>query len=167
MVYSNRLNMNTLLFFIFITLLNIITATIKTVVIVKSGPVLAGLISTINATINAVSTLTIARQEDPVIVIAVTLIANAVAVPTTKFILNKLEKDKLWVYDATIRTTQEKIEEFRSYLKDMQGIHSTWTAISEDHLYSMKIFVYTKNESRIVKSQLSQLNAKYHIIEPR
>lgn len=158
--------METLLFFIIITLLNIITATIKTVAMVKSGPFMAGLISTINATINAVSTLAISKQQDPIVVIVVVLLANAIAVPGTKMILDKLEKDKLWVYNATIRTSQQRIEELRSYLKDMQGIHCTWTTIADNHLYDMKIFVYTKNESRIVKKQLDMLDAKYHIIEP-
>ena len=159
--------MNSLGFFVIITLLNIVTSVMKTVAMVKSGPFMAGTISTVNATINAVSTLVISKQQNTVTVILVVLIANAVAVPGTKFLLQKFEKDKMWVYNATIKATEDQILGLRYLLKNTKGIHCVWTTIVENNMYDVKIFVYTKEESRIVKNQLDGLHAKYYIIEPR
>ena len=88
--------------FVIIQLLTVITSTVKSIATVKSSPTVAGIINAVAYTFNAVVVKLITSQGIYVVLL-VTFLSNLIGVPLGKVIMNKLEKERLWVYNATIK----------------------------------------------------------------
>ena len=155
--------MRTLVLFAVCQVINVIFSTFKYVLTVKAKPSVAAFANALSYTINAIVTYLLVTQE-PLFIIIITFTSNIIGVPVGRLILDKFEKEKLWVYNATIKVTKDKAARIRSTLKDYCNIHSTFEEIAEDEIYSMKFFAYSKNDSEIVKAVLDKYKAKYYII---
>lgn len=145
---------------------NVIVSTLKVVLTVKASAWVAAFANSVSYTINAVVTYLLVSQ-DPMIIIVVTFASNFIGVPLGRMLIDKFEKEKLWVYNATVRITEDRAAGLRSTLKEYFDIHSTFEEISYDELYSMKFFAYNKEASKVIKDTLDRYNAKYYIVEPR
>jgi len=151
--------------FILITILNIVSGTIKTRATVKAKPMVAGIISACNYTINAIAVKAVS-DADMANIILVTFIANIICVPVTKWFLDIIRKERLWVFDITIKCSQEEIDCIRDQLKTLD-IGSVYEVAVLDKIYTMKAFCDTKKQSAFAKKILRNYVANYYIIEPR
>lgn len=151
-----------LILFSIAQVLNVITSTIKYVATVKSKPSVAAIVNALSYTIGNIVTILLVKQ-DVYFAIVITFISNLVGVPLGRLIVDKLTKDRLFIFTATAKTQLDKILELKEYLKDF-GIQSTWQEITED-LYRVDIYSNSKAQSDIIRDRLSELNCKYHIIE--
>lgn len=154
-----------IIIFILVQLFTVITSTIKSIATVKSSPTMAGIINAIAYTFNAVVVKLITGQNMYVVLI-VTFLSNLIGVPLGKIIMQKFEKEKLWVYQVTIRCEEKSISYIKNKLKEAHDIGSVYQEIIPNELYEMKIYACSKESSKIVKKILQLYDAKYFIIQP-
>lgn len=154
-----------IIIFILVQLFTVITSTVKSIATVKSSPTVAGIINAVAYTFNAVVVKLITGQEMYVVLI-VTFLSNLIGVPLGKIIMDKVEKEKLWVYQVTIRCEEKSITYIKTKLKQSHDIGSVYQEIIPDELYEMKIYACSKESSKIVKKILQLYDAKYFIIQP-
>lgn len=154
-----------IIIFILVQLFTVITSTIKSIATVKSSPTVAGIVNAVAYTFNAVVVKLITGQEMYVVLI-VTFLSNLIGVPLGKIIMDKVEKEKLWVYQVTIRCEEKSITYIKTKLKQSHDIGSVYQEIIPDELYEMKIYACSKESSKIVKKILQLYDAKYFIIQP-
>ena len=154
-----------IIIFILVQLFTVITSTVKSIATVKSSPTVAGIVNAVAYTFNAVVVKLITGQEMYVVLI-VTFLSNIIGVPLGKIIMEKVEKEKLWVYQVTIRCEEKSINYIKTKLKQSHGIGSVYQEIIPDELYEMKIYACSKESSKIVKKILQLYDAKYFIIQP-
>lgn len=148
--------------FVIAQVLTVITSTIKSIATIKSTPVIAGIINSIAYTLNALIVKLITGQ-DLIVVLVVTFLSNLIGVPLAKKIMDSLEKERLWVYVATIKCNN--INEIKNIIKQ-NDIDFIYQEIKPNKLYEIKFYAYSKDESKIVKDIIDSLDCKYHIIEP-
>jgi len=158
--------MNTLYLYIIAELLNVIIATMKYVVTVKSGPIIAGIVNTISSVFGYI-VIKLLTDQSMTIIIVVTILTNLIGVPLGKIILSKFEKEKLFIFNATVKCDNIHAIALREYLKTNFDIHSTYNEIVSDQIYDFKIFSTSKTNSNIIKDYLGKFNAKYNIVESR
>lgn len=161
--------MQEIVVFIIAQVLTVITSTIKSIATVKSTPTVAGIINAVAYTINALVVKLITGQ-DMYVVLIVTFLSNVIGVPLGKMIMDKLEKERLWVYVATINCSHNFIQEYKENLSQ-HDLPCIYQEIIEDKLYELKVYSSTKQDSTIIKKEfdtIGKLNVKikYHIIEP-
>lgn len=149
--------------YIILQFIMVLLNTFKSIVIVKSTPTAASLVTTISYTLNAVIIKFVTKQEF-IIVIIVTIFTNLIGVALARYILDIISKDKLWVYDVTIKDNLVEILNIKHQLKDIK-INCMYNEIVQNELYEIKIFSTSKENSRDIKSILSNYSCKYHIIE--
>ena len=154
-----------IIIFILVQLFTVITSTVKSIATVKSSPTVAGIVNAVAYTFNAVVVKLITGQEMYVVLI-VTFLSNLIGVPLGKIIMEKVEKEKLWVYQVTIRCEEKSINYIKTKLKQSHDIGSVYQEIIPDELYEMKIYACSKESSKIVKRILQLHDAKYFIIQP-
>ena len=154
-----------IIIFILVQLFTVITSTVKSIATVKSSPTVAGIVNAVAYTFNAVVVKLITGQEMYVVLI-VTFLSNLIGVPLGKIIMDKVEKEKLWVYQVTIRCEEKSINYIKTKSKQSHDIGSVYQEIIPDELYEMKIYACSKESSKIVKKILQLYDAKYFIIQP-
>ena len=161
--------MQEIVIFIIAQVLTVITSTIKSIATVKSTPTVAGIINAVAYTINALVVKLITGQ-DMYVVLIITFLSNIIGVPFGKMIMDKLEKERLGVYVATINCSHNFIQEHKENLSQYD-LPCIYQEIIEDKLYELKVYSSTKQDSTIIKKEfdnIGKLNVKikYHIIEP-
>ena len=154
-----------IIIFILVQLFTVITSTVKSIATVKSSPTVAGIVNAVAYTFNAVVVKLITGQEMYVVLI-VTFLSNLIGVPLGKIIMDKVEKEKLWVYQVTIRCEEKSVNYIKTKLKQSHDIGSVYQEIIPDELYEMKIYACSKESSKIVKKILQLYDANYFIIQP-
>ena len=154
-----------IIIFILVQLFTVITSTVKSIATVKSSPTVAGIVNAVAYTFNAVVVKLITGQEMYVVLI-VTFLSNLIGVPLGKIIMDKVEKEKLWVYQVTIRCEEKSVNYIKTKLKQSHDIGSVYQEIIPDELYEMKIYACSKESSKIVTKILQLYDAKYFIVQP-
>ena len=155
-----------IIIFSLVQLFTVITSTVKSIATVKSSPTVAGIVNAVAYTFNAVVVKLITSQGIYVVLL-VTFLSNLIGVPLGKVIMNKLEKERLWVYNATINNiSKNDINRLKLVLKERYNTNSIYQEIIPDELYEIKIYACNKESSRDVKKVLSSYDTKYYIIEP-
>lgn len=161
--------MHEIVIFVIAQVLTVVTSTIKSIATVKSAPTVAGIINAIAYTINAVVVKLITSQ-DMYVVLIVTFLSNIIGVPLGKIIMDKLEKERLWVYVATISCDSKFIQEQKEKLLEF-NLPCIYQEIIGERLYELKVYSSTKNDSVAIKNSFDSIyklgvKIKYHIIEP-
>jgi len=156
---------NELWVYILAQFINVILSTIKYIVTIKSKPITAGVVNAASYTVGALITYFIVKQ-DIMSVIIVTFISNFIGVPFGKWIVDKIQKDRLWIYNATINCSDDKVQVLKHEFKD-RNIDSIYEQIIPDKRYSFRIFSYKKEDSVYIKEQIAKHEGKYYITEPR
>lgn len=158
---------NFLIFFTALTLVNVIIQTIKSLATIKGGKWTA---ASINAITYALYTYVIFFTAVEGVALwqkaLITGICNFVGVLVVKWIEEKAQKDKLWIFQVTAKTDSEDIQKIGKLLRDCE-IKFVYNEIIKDELYTMQIFSYSQKESEMLKSILDNYNVKYCAIETK
>ena len=168
-VYSNiKEIINTPLFglilFIIIQFINVVFSTIKSVATIKSSPITAARLNGLSYTISNILTKFLVSQSFLTVIIS-TYITNRVGVQFGRYIMDKKEPEKLWVYKCNMKITENKILDLKQLFKD-NSIDCIYTELCHNEKYLLEIFVYTRQDSVTVKEILSNYNCYCHIEEP-
>lgn len=148
-----------LIMFVVLSIINVVFSTVRSIVTIKGGKMLASLISGgYFAFYNIMLIYTVADfpmwQK-----CVITFACNVVGVWIVKFIEEKMRKDKLWKVEATVSTIDAKtIDEV---LKDVP--HS-YIEISPKHTL-FNFYCATQKESTLVKLICEKYHAKFFVAE--
>lgn len=138
-----------MIIFIVVQFINVIISTFKSVLTIKGNKFTAALVNSISYTFGAVITKLITKQSFEVVII-VTFFANLIGVFIAKWILEKREPVKLWVYQVTIRDNE--IKEIQDQLLKRNIKYTAVEALNDRN--SVSIYSYSKLESTIVREIL-------------
>lgn len=145
--------------FIIATLLNVILSTLKSVITIKGGRVVASVSNAIAYGFNTIVIKSISDVELWVAIV-VTMLSNLIGVYIALGIVQKFQKERLWKITVTVPTAN--LKDFKHDLHDADiGFIAYET--SYDKYKVVDIFSNGKAESRIVKNLVSKYKVKYTI----
>lgn len=155
---------NFLILFIFVTIINVVFSTVKSITTIKGSKTMASLVSGgYYAYYNLVIIFTV--SDFPLwIKCVVTFGCNVVGVWVVKFLEEKFRKDKLWKIEVTAKSYQ--VDEINFFLKSAKLPFSF--VIDETKKYAIyNIYCQTQAESLSVKELIKIFNVKYFITEAK
>ena len=155
--------MNMLILFSFLTIINVVFSTIKSIVTIKSGKTVAALISAgYYGYYNIVLIYTVADfplwQK-----VVVTFLANLVGVWLVKWGEEKARKDRLWKIEATINKT----EEWEKLISGLKNYDIPCNYIDIDKYILINCYCATQKQSIAVKELLNGYHVKYFVSETK
>lgn len=155
------MNMNLLLIFIALSIVNVIFSTIKSIVTIKSGPWVASIVSALYyGYYNIVLIYTVADfplwQK-----VVVTAGCNLVGVFIVKYGEERARKDKLWKVELTVPTEYKNAIDF-----DLYDVPHSYIELSDKHTL-FNFYCATQADSAKVKAIANQYEAKYFVAESK
>lgn len=155
------MNMNLLLIFIALSIVNVIFSTIKSIVTIKSGPWVASIVSALYyGYYNIVLIYTVADfplwQK-----VVVTAGCNLVGVFIVKYGEERARKDKLWKVELTVPTEYKNAVDF-----DLRTVPHSYIELSDKHTL-FNFYCATQADSAKVKAIANQYEAKYFVAESK
>lgn len=156
--------MTLLILFIVLNALNVIIQTVKSLCTVKCGKTIAAIV---NALAYGLYTVVLVYMQCDLSIIAKALVVggcNLVGVYIVKVVEEKLQKEKLWKVELTIKNDYQTLFELTNRL-NTQNIPFNYSVTDNQKDAVFNIFCYTKAQSRKLKKSIEDLNAKYFITE--
>lgn len=155
------MNMNLLLIFVVLSIVNVIFSTIKSIVTIKSGPWVASIVSALYyGYYNIVLIYTVADfplwQK-----VVVTAGCNLIGVFIVKYGEEKARKDKLWKVELTVPTEYKNAVDF-----DLRTVPHSYIELSDKHTL-FNFYCATQADSAKVKAIANQYEAKYFVAESK
>lgn len=155
------MNMNLLLIFVALSIVNVVFSTIKSIVTIKSGPWVASIVSALYyGYYNIVLIYTVADfplwQK-----VVVTAGCNLVGVFIVKYGEEKARKDKLWKVELTVPTEYKNDVDF-----DLRTVPHSYIELSDKHTL-FNFYCATQADSAKVKAIANQYEAKYFVAESK
>lgn len=155
------MNMNLLLIFVALSIVNVVFSTIKSIVTIKSGPWVASIVSALYyGYYNIVLIYTVADfplwQK-----VVVTAGCNLVGVFIVKYGEEKARKDKLWKVELTVPTKYKNAVDF-----DLRTVPHSYIELSDKHTL-FNFYCATQADSAKVKVIANQYEAKYFVAESK
>ena len=158
---------NFLLLFIGINIINVIIQTTKSLFTINGNKWSASIINAITYFVYTYVIIFTASDElDTLTKALIVAGCNLIGVFIVKLIEEKTQKDKLWVYQATVKEDTKTVEQIHLILKEM-GIACVYSEVVKDRLYSLQVFSYTQKESNFIKALFENYNIKYCATETK
>lgn len=165
--------------FLILQLINVILSTIKSILLAKGNKWLSVISNSIyygfyviiiKAVGNAETFDVFGYTVDGTFAIAIiTIITNLIGVWLSFTIMDMFRKDKLWLVKVTMNITDYnlflyEVEELKK--KNMKIRFTSLNTYQQNDYTSLEIYLYDRNETKIVKSVLKKISsAKYCIIQ--
>ena len=152
--------------FVSLNFINVLVNTARSLVTIKGGKWIASVMNAICYGYYTVIIVITATYEMPLIIkcFAVAFV-NFVGVFTIKFCEEKLQKDKMWIYNATAEVNDSDLTKVVDLLKKAE-IKLVYSKVA-NNFYTLQIFSNTQKESEMIKSILDNYNIKYCAIETK
>lgn len=157
--------MEILVLYLILQIINVILATIKSIVTIKGSKLSAALMNALSYSVNIVVVIYTVMDFSIWIKILITAITNFAGTYLGVYITEKLRKDRLWEIKATVITVNDYIN-IKNALKAQS--HIKYNSMTLDDNQGYLFYVYTKNkqQSKIVRDILWQNNAYTVADEP-
>jgi uncharacterized protein YebE (UPF0316 family) len=160
------MNLELLILFIVLTILNVILGAIKSIVTIKGDKFAA---ATINAVAHAINTLAVFYTADEelsllpkILIVAIT---NFIGVYIVKLVEEKKTKDRLWKIECTVNTQLSNAIE--KLLTNNKIPHKSFEGLDDgvSRCTVFSIYAKTREQSKKVKELLKNYKVKYFIVE--
>lgn len=156
------MNIELLITFIILSIINVIFSTVRSIVTIKGNKVTASFISGgYFAFYNIMLLYTVADfpmwQK-----CIITFVCNVIGVFIVKFIEEKSRKDKLWKVEATI--PRAEASRLINYLENSE---LSYNYVDINKYYLFNFYCPTQKESASVKGLLDNFHAKYFVSESK
>ena len=148
------------------SLINVILNTIKTIIMHKEKKISSTIINAITYGFYAIIVVMTASALDLWITILITVVANAIGVYGSMWLLESFKKDSLWEITATIDNDITKAT-YLNYHFEQDNIKYNATALLNDKGIVYHIYSENQKQSVIIKDRLNRVNAKYIVHEER
>lgn len=152
--------MNIVVLFIILSVVNVITSTIRSIVTIKGNKYIASLVSAGYFAFYTVMLIYTVADFPLWEKCVITFATNLIGVFVVKLIEEKMKKDKLWKIEMTVN--REDCEKVGNILTEMD-IPYNW--IDLEKWYIFNVYCATQKESAIVKDVVSKYNVKYFVSE--
>ena len=150
-----------LIIFIVLNILNVIIQTVKSIATVKCGKAVASLINAIAYGLYTVVTVYMMCELSLGLKAAIVALCNLIGVYVVKWAEEKARKDKLWKVEATIPAKYQSAVHFD--LKDIP--HNYIEGVGNYTLFNF--YCATQAESAKVRDIINQYEAKYFVSESK
>jgi uncharacterized protein YebE (UPF0316 family) len=160
------MNLELLILFIVLTILNVISGAVKSIVTIKGSKLSAATVNAVSYAINTLAVFYTADEElsllPKIIIVAIT---NFIGVYIVKFVEEKKTKDRLWKIECTV--TSQLSETIEKLLTDNKIPHKRVVGIDcgTEQCTIFSIYTKTKEQSKKVKELLKNYRVKYFIVE--
>ena len=149
------------------SLINVILNTLKTIIMHKEQKISSTIINAITYGFYAIIVVMTASALDLWITILITIVANAIGVYGSMWLLERFKKDSLWEITATIQNDKNDIDYIIEELeKENISFNIIYTFNEKETIFH----IYSKNqkESQTIKNLLDNMTyAKYIVHEER
>ena len=153
--------------FVILNFVNVLVSTSRSLLTIKGGKWIASIMNAVCYGYYTIIIVITATYEMPLLVkcIAVAFV-NFIGVFTVKYCEEKMQKDKMWIYNATAKVNTNKLINVIELLKEI-NVKLVYTTVVENELYTMQIFSNTPKESEMIKAILENYGIKYYAIETK
>lgn len=152
--------------FVILNLINVILSTVRSLTTVKGGKWVASIMNALCYGYYTIIIVITATYEMPILLKCVAVaVVNLVGVFTIKFCEEKMQKEKMWIFNATAKVNSTELLRVVELLKQAE-IKLVYTKVTNT-LYTMQIFSNSQKESEMIKSILDNYNIKYCAIETK
>lgn len=148
-----------LLAFFIATLVNVILSTLKSVITIKGGRLIACIMSAVAYGFNTV-VIKMVSDVDLWIAVVTCIICNLLGVYIGLVITDKMRKEQLWKITVTVPT--EKMHNFKADLKAKEIAFVAYETSWEKYKV-VDIFSKAKPESKKIREIIKKYNVKYTI----
>ena len=152
--------------FVVLNLINVLLSTARSLTTINGGKWVASIMNALCYGYYTIIIVITATYEMPLLTKCIAVaVVNFVGVFTIKFCEQKMQKEKMWIYNATAKVCNDELKSVITLLKSAE-IKLVYSKVSEN-LYTMQIFSNTQKESEMIKSILNNYNIKYCAIETK
>lgn len=157
------MNIQLLILFIVLNILNVIIQTVKSIVTVKCGKTAAALTNAIAFGLYTIVTVYLLCDLNLWLKAGIVALCNLVGVYVVKWIEEKARKDRLWKVEATIP----------DYLTERVVADLKYEGLSYNYIENVgnwsifNIYCKTQQESKLAKKILDYHKAKYFVSESK
>jgi len=156
------MNVNLLITFVLLNIVNVVMQTVKSIVTVKSGKCVAALVNALTFALYTVVTIYTMCDLPMLWKALIVGLCNLVGVFFVKLFEEIARKDKLWKVEVTLK---------RQYAKTVCGLldelNIPYNWIDMEKWYLLNIYCNTQKESKLVKDIVNKYNAKYFVSESK
>ena len=157
------MEMNLLILFIVLNIVNVVLQTVKSIATIKCGKVMAGIINAIAYGLYTV-VLVYTMCELPLMwKAAIVALCNFVGVFVVKWIEEKARKDKLWKVEATVY--HYLTHDLHTTLTEQGIAHNYIEGVGQYSIFN--IYCPTQHESLLVRELLEASESKYFVSESK
>ena len=158
--------------FFICSLINVILNTLKTIIMHKEQKISSTIINAITYGFYAIIVVMTASALDLWITILITILANAIGVYGSMWLLERFKKDSVWEIVANIKVNGTELSNFENYLggHDISyNLVKLYGCDISDGKTPFTAHIYSENQyqSEKIKYILDKLNAKYIVHEER
>ena len=149
------------------SLINVILNTLKTIIMHKEQKISSTIINAITYGFYAIIVVMTASALDLWITILITIVANAIGVYGSMWLLERFKKDSLWEITATILNDKNDIDYI---IEELEKENISFNMIYTFNEKEVVFHIYSKNqkESQTIKNLLDNMTyAKYIVHEER
>ena len=149
------------------SLINVILNTLKTIIMHKEQKISSTIINAITYGFYAIIVVMTASALDLWITILITIVANAIGVYGSMWLLERFKKDSLWEITATILNDKNDIDYI---IEELEKENISFNMIYTFNEKEIIFHIYSKNqkESQTIKNLLDNMTyAKYIVHEER
>ena len=152
--------------FVILNFVNVLINTARSLTTVKGGKWIASVMNALCYGYYTVIIVITATYDMPLLIKCVAVaFVNFVGVFTIKFCEEKMQKERMWIYNATAKMDSEKLNSVVKLLKGAE-IKLVYTQVANE-LYTLSIFSNDSKESEMVKSILDNYSIKYYAVETK
>ena len=158
--------------FFICSLINVILNTLKTIIMHKEQKISSTIINAITYGFYAIIVVMTASALDLWITILITIVANAIGVYGSMWLLERFKKDSVWEIVANVKVNGTELSNFENYLggHDISyNLVKLYGCDISDGKTPFTAHIYSENQcqSEKIKYILDKLNAKYIVHEER
>ena len=153
------MDMNLLILFIVLNVVNVIIQTIKSLCTIKCGKGVAALVNALAYGLYTIVLVYTVCDLPLYVKVAVVALANFIGVFTVKYIEEKMRKDRLWKIEATFKN--------RHILDDLKEIEVPHNYIDANKYYIVNFYRSTQQDSALVKEFIVNNGGKYFATETK
>ena len=153
--------------FVVLNFVNVLINTARSLTTVKGGKWLASLMNAICYGYYTIIIVITALYEIPLpLKIVAVAIVNFIGVFCIKLGEEKIQKEKMWIYNATAKVSDNELIKVVDLLNNA-NIKLVYNTVVENELYTLQIFSNTQKESEMIKAILNNYSIKYCAIETK
>ena len=156
--------MTILLIYLALQIVNVILATIKSIVTVRGTKLAAAIMNALSYSVNIVVVIYSVADFNLLAKIAITAGTNFAGTYLGIYLLERLRKDKIWQISGTVNTAKAYIS-MKDALKSHPEIDYCSLTLDDNKGYIFYIYTKNKDQSRIVRNILEENSANVIVNE--